>query len=209
MRMPTRRRDGEGSTGWEVIDRCTGSIRRGNGRGASEERDGSSGETRFGRGFGPQRHLRDGGLERESDRGVRALRPGNSGGAKAPDFRRACEVGEDRGDWRGACKTPTTIRSRSNKLYGKAKATPTGRRRGPAVKSVGKPDALIGHVRFDERGRETERLAMPQATAPFLNSTISYCSVGCMYLLRKQLKQNHFSRYRSGSKTARFSPVPV
>src|SRR5271165_5871649 len=30
-----------------------------------------------------QRHLRDGGLERESDRGVRASRPGNSGGAKA------------------------------------------------------------------------------------------------------------------------------
>jgi hypothetical protein len=23
------------------------------------------------------------------------------------------------------------------------------------VKSVGKPDALVGHVRFDERGRET------------------------------------------------------
>ena len=48
MRMPTRHRDGAGSTGWEVIDRCTGSIRRGNGRGASEERDGSSGETRLG-----------------------------------------------------------------------------------------------------------------------------------------------------------------
>src|SRR5271165_884256 len=69
-------------------------------------------------------------------------------------------------------QTPTTIRSRPNKLYGKAKATPIGRRRGPAVKSVGKPDALIGHVRFDERGRETERLAKPQAAAPFLDSTI-------------------------------------
>ena len=70
MRMPTRHRDGAGRTGWEVIDRCTGSIRRGNGRGASEERDGLSGETRFGRDGGSQRHLRDGGLERESDRGV-------------------------------------------------------------------------------------------------------------------------------------------
>jgi hypothetical protein len=68
-------------------------------------------------------------------------------------------------------QTPTTIRSRSNKLYGKAKARPIGRRRGPAVKSVGKPDAGNPHVRFDERGRETERLAMPQATAPFLDST--------------------------------------
>jgi len=48
MRTPTRRRDGAGSTGWEAIDRCTGPVRRGNGRGALEERDGSSGETRFG-----------------------------------------------------------------------------------------------------------------------------------------------------------------
>ena len=70
-------------------------------------------------------------------------------------------------------QTPTTIRSRPNKLYGKAKATPIGRRRGPAVKSVGKPDALIGHVRFNERGRETERLAKPQAAAPFLDSTMA------------------------------------
>ncbi len=72
-----------------------------------------------------------------------------------------------------ACKTPTTIRSRSNKLYGKAKATPTGRRRGPPAKSVGKPDAGNRHVRFDERGRETERLPTAQATAPFLDSTDS------------------------------------
>src|SRR5271165_6353630 len=69
-------------------------------------------------------------------------------------------------------QTPTTIRSRLNKLYGKAKATPIGRRRGPAVKSVGKPDAGNPPVRFDERGRETERLAKPQATAPFLDSTV-------------------------------------
>ena len=48
MRMPTRHRDGAGRTGWEVIERCTGSIRRGNGRGASEGRDGSSGETCLG-----------------------------------------------------------------------------------------------------------------------------------------------------------------
>jgi hypothetical protein len=39
------------------------------------------------------------------------------------------------------------------------------------MKSVGKPDAGNPHVRFDERGRETERLATPQATAPFLDST--------------------------------------
>jgi hypothetical protein len=39
------------------------------------------------------------------------------------------------------------------------------------VKLVGEPDALIGHVRFDERGWETERCRMAQATAPILDST--------------------------------------
>jgi len=38
-----------------------------------------------------------------------------------------------------------------------------------AVKPVGKPDAGDPHVRFDERGRETERLS--SATAPVLDST--------------------------------------
>ena len=39
-----------------------------------------------------------------------------------------------------------------------------------AMKLVGKPDAGNPHVRFDERGRETERCRMAQATAPFLES---------------------------------------
>src|SRR6185369_8448362 len=42
---------------------------------------------------------------------------------------------------------------------------------GLAVKPVGKPDAGNPHVRFDERGRETERCRMAQATAPVLDST--------------------------------------
>jgi hypothetical protein len=41
------------------------------------------------------------------------------------------------------------------------------------VKPVGEPDALIGHVGFDERGWETERCRMAQATAPILDSTIA------------------------------------
>ena len=41
------------------------------------------------------------------------------------------------------------------------------------MKPVGEPDALIGHVRFDERGWETERCRMAQATAPILDSTIT------------------------------------
>jgi len=44
---------------------------------------------------------------------------------------------------------------------------------GFAVKPVGKPDAGNRHVRFDERGRETEPLAKPHATAPFPDSTES------------------------------------
>src|SRR6266566_8711536 len=44
------------------------------------------------------------------------------------------------------------------------------------VKPVGEPDALIGHVRFDERGWETERCRMAQATAPILDST--FCDLG-------------------------------
>ena len=39
------------------------------------------------------------------------------------------------------------------------------------MKPVGEPDAGNPHVRFDERGRETERLPKAQATAPFLDST--------------------------------------
>jgi hypothetical protein len=36
---------------------------------------------------------------RESDRVVRASRPGNAGGAKGPDFWCAFEDGEEEGDW--------------------------------------------------------------------------------------------------------------
>ena len=39
------------------------------------------------------------------------------------------------------------------------------------MKPVGEPYAGNPHVRFDERGRETERCHMAQATAPILDST--------------------------------------
>jgi hypothetical protein len=44
-----------------------------------------------------------------------------------------------------------------------------------AVKPVGEPDAGDRHVRFDERGWETERCRMAQATAPILDSTFETC----------------------------------
>ena len=40
------------------------------------------------------------------------------------------------------------------------------------AKPVGEPDAGNPHVRFDERGWETERCRMAQATAPVLDSTV-------------------------------------
>jgi hypothetical protein len=40
------------------------------------------------------------------------------------------------------------------------------------MKSVGKPDAGNRHVRFDERGEETERCRTAQVTAPLLDSTV-------------------------------------
>src|SRR5216684_2181991 len=47
-----------------------------------------------------------------------------------------------------------------------------------AMKPVGEPDAGNRHVRFDERGWETERLAQPQATALILDSTRSIRATG-------------------------------
>src|SRR5262249_57428031 len=42
---------------------------------------------------------------------------------------------------------------------------------GLTMKLVGNPDAGNRHVRFDERGQETECCHMAQATAPVLDST--------------------------------------
>ena len=39
------------------------------------------------------------------------------------------------------------------------------------TKPVGEPDAGNPHVRFDERGWETERCSMAQATAPILDES--------------------------------------
>jgi hypothetical protein len=55
---------------------------------------------------------------------------------------------------------------------------------GVVVKPVGKPDALVGHVRFDERGRETGRLPVGSDHAPFLDST-SFRSCACVELWRR------------------------
>ena len=47
------------------------------------------------------------------------------------------------------------------------------------VKPVGEPDAGNRHVRFDERGWETERCRMAQATAPILDLRTEAAHLGC------------------------------
>ena len=77
--------------------------------------------------------------------------------------------------------TPSKIRELQSKLYRKAKSEFPVQSRSTshfsdevssepsfvslAVKPVGKPDALIGHVRFDERGWETGRRSGVSARA--------------------------------------------
>src|SRR6202043_1380117 len=56
------------------------------------------------------------------------------------------------------------------------------------TKPVGEPDAGNPHVRFDERGWETERCRMAQATAPILDSTKA--AVRCDAKNRRVLKVN-------------------
>src|ERR1700751_3225649 len=76
--------------------------------------------------------------------------------------------------------TPEKTRTLQRKLYrkGEGKKPPRRGRLRPelfsvclTMKLVGKPDAGNRHVRFDERGQETECCHMAQATAPVLDST--------------------------------------
>ena len=95
------------------------------------------------------------------------MRLGNAGGAKDPDFWCAFEDGEVAviGE---SLKTPSTTGAAGDCcVEGRRRVTHRAEAaRGRllsvylAVKPVGEPDALIGHVRFDERGWETERCRM-------------------------------------------------
>src|SRR5271166_4390579 len=124
MRTPTRHGDGDGSTDREGIDMRACPIRRGIGRGRLEERNGQSGERPAReRGSSLDGVDRGAGSARESERGVRPLRPGNAGGGKAPCFRRAFEDGKER-RLAMSLETPDKIRTLQRKLYVKAKAEP-------------------------------------------------------------------------------------
>src|SRR5215472_16507845 len=93
MRMPTLLPFGEGCTSGEVIDTRTRSIRRGSGHSTSEGWFVVIGGDPLRVRVGPQRRSRRR-PRRESDRVIGALRLGNAGGAKDPDFWRAFEDGE-------------------------------------------------------------------------------------------------------------------
>src|SRR5262249_39584621 len=57
------------------------------------------------------------------------------------------------------------------------------------VKPVGEPDAGDRHVRFDERGWETGRCGMAQATAPILDSTEAAVRGGATIRRQSAVKQ--------------------
>ena len=107
------------------------------------------------------------------------MKPGNAGGAKGPDFWCAFEEGEVKVIGDEPVNTDYDPGpSEKAVLRDEGRNTPrTGRLRSVsssvclAVKPVGEPDAGNPHVRFDERGWETERCRMAQATAPILDST--------------------------------------
>src|SRR5580704_4545561 len=83
-----------------------------------------------------------------------------------------------------SCANDTKRRARHKAVFSRERLRGTRRAaplvagaKGPDVcltmKPVGKPDAGNPHVRFDERGGETERCRMAQATAPVLDSTVT------------------------------------
>ena len=76
--------------------------------------------------------------------------------------------------------------------WGKCSSAESGSNlvRESAVKPVGKPDALIGHVRFDERGWETGRRSA-SVLAPILDST--KCSPAAQFLASRDGYGNSIS----------------
>jgi hypothetical protein len=78
------------------------------------------------------------------------------------------------------------------------------------VKLVGEPDAENPHVRFDERGWETERCRMAQATAPILDSTypaVSRCPQSRRVLEGKRTNFKHNSAVTDCAIEACYHPI--
>jgi len=109
------------------------------------------------------------------------LRPGNAGGAKGPDFWCAFEEGEVKviGDEPGNTDyDPGPSERAVSRGEERKHAAQMTLAAVPCfvcltMKPVGEPDAGNPHVRFDERGWETERCRMARATAPILDSALT------------------------------------
>jgi hypothetical protein len=123
-----------------------------------------------------------------ADRPVVAEKPGNAGGAKGPWFK--SNAIRNKGPEIGASlQTPKWVWQFQTALDAQAKSERLVRE---GINSLErKPDALAGHVRFDERGVETECMTgysgtgnrkgrsrlRPglNTTAPLLDSTLATC----------------------------------
>ncbi len=114
---------------------------------------------------------------RVSDRVIVLPRPGNAGGGKGPDF--WCVPEDGKGMVIGESLQNTQCARRCRKeLCREAKTASDAQSRATtglvvcfAVKPVGERSAGNPHAAFDERGWETGRCRMAQATAPILDST--------------------------------------
>ena len=84
-------------------------------------------------------------------------KPGNAGGGKEPHFGRVVGKDNGHGDWLRPRNPNNAQASRKATLLRAKIVTPCREHdRVPLVKPVGEPDAGNPHVRFDERGVETE-----------------------------------------------------
>src|SRR5258707_12125568 len=79
----------------------------------------------------------------------------------------------------------------------------------PSVKPTGEPDALIGHVRFDERGWETERCRMAQATAPILDSTETDMPTALRSVRFQGANRKRLAHGKNGASGRELNPRPA
>ncbi len=90
-----------------------------------------------------------------TERPVVPMKPGNSGGGKGPHFGSVLEVVKRRESGHVAYNLHATMRRPQKGLRVRRRLRRRVQSCAGTRKPVGEPDALIGHVRFDERGVET------------------------------------------------------
>jgi hypothetical protein len=91
---------------------------------------------------------RKAGLTGMAERLAVPRKPGNSGGGKGPQLKAGARSNEGTGDWRSSLITPGVFSEVADGV--------TSNGYGDCVRLLREPDAANPHVRFDERGVETE-----------------------------------------------------